>query len=131
MESHLEDFLIENWDRTELGERYELIKDKHDELVSQQYKTGIGKIDILAREKETGRYVIVELKKGQTSDDTIGQLARYMGWIEEHESNGQPTRGIIIASQYDNRLYYAAKKLKDVELYLYKVDFKLNPFKLS
>lgn len=128
MESQLEDFLIENWDRTELGQRYDLIKDEHDELVSQQYKTGIGKIDILAREKETGRYVVLELKKDQTSDDTIGQLARYMGWIEEHESNGKPTKGIIITARYDERLYYAAKKLKDVELYLYKVDFKLAPF---
>jgi len=128
MESQLEDFLIENWDLTALGQRYDLIKDEHDELVSQQYKTDIGRIDILAKEKETGRYVILELKKGQTSDDTIGQIARYMGWIEEHRSNGEPTKGVIIAARYDDRLYYAAKKLKDVELYLYKVDFKLAPF---
>jgi len=128
MESQLEDFLIENWDRTALGQHYDLIKDEHDELVSQQYKTGIGKIDILAKEKETGRYVVLELKKDQTSDDTIGQIARYMGWIEEHKSNGEPTKGVIIAARYDDRLYYAAKKLKDVELYLYKVDFKLAPF---
>ncbi len=128
MESQLEDFLIENWDKTQLGNDYELIEE-NGELVSQQYKTSIGKIDILAQEKKTGRYVIIELKKNQTSDDTIGQLARYMGWIEESKSNGKLTKGIIIAGRYDDRLYYAAKKIPDVQMYLYKVDFKLNDFR--
>lgn len=98
-------------------------------MVSQQYKTAIGKIDILARDKESGKYVIIELKRNQTSDDTIGQLTRYMGWIEEHKSNGVLTKGIIIAGKYDERLYYAIKKVQDVEVYLYKVDFKLEYFK--
>jgi hypothetical protein len=30
--------------------------------------------------------------------------------------------------QYDNRLHYALKKVKDVEVYLYRVDFKLQEF---
>jgi hypothetical protein len=51
-----------------------------------------------------------------------------MGWIEEHKSNGQPTKGIIITGKYDERLYYAAKKISDVQLYVYKVDFKLGKF---
>jgi len=52
-----------------------------------------------------------------------------MGWIEEHKSGGVPTKGIIIAGKYDERLYYAIKKVQDVEVYLYKVDFKLDKFK--
>ncbi len=128
MESQLEDFLIENWDKTELGEKYDLINEDG-ELVSQQYKTDIGRIDILAQDKKTKRLVVIELKKNQTSDDTVGQLTRYMGWLEEHKTNGQPAKGIIIAAQYDDRLYYALKKIKDVEVYLYRVDFKLEAFK--
>lgn len=127
LESHLEDFIIENWDITELGKRYDLIY-KDEELVSQQYPTGIGKIDILAIDKKTKRYVIIELKKNQTSDDTIGQLTRYMGWIEEHFSNSKPTIGIIIAGKFDERLKYAIKKVPDTEVYIYKVDFKLTKF---
>jgi len=110
-----------------LGEKYELIEE--DGHFSQQFPTGIGKIDILAKDKETKQYVVIELKKGQTSDDTVGQLTRYMGWLEEHKTGGKLTLGIIIAAQYDKRLYYALKKLKDVEVYLYKVDFKLQEFK--
>ncbi len=98
-------------------------------LNRQQYKTGIGKIDIIAKEKSSGRYVVIELKRNQTSDDTIGQLTRYMGWIEEHKSNGQPTKGIIIVGKYDEKLYYPAKKISDVQIYIYKVDFKLEKFK--
>jgi hypothetical protein len=127
MESQLEDFLIENWDKTELGKKYDLIEEKG-ELISQQYRTEIGIIDILAEDKKSGQLVVIELKKNQTSDDTVGQLTRYMGWLEEHKTDGKLTRGIIIAAQYDNRLHYALKKVKDVEVYLYRVDFKLQEF---
>jgi RecB family endonuclease NucS len=127
MESQLEDFLIENWDKTELGKKYDLIEEKG-ELISQQYRTEIGIIDILAQVKNSTQLVVIELKKNQTSDDTVGQLTRYMGWLEEHKTNGELTKGIIIAAQYDNRLHYALKKVKDVEVYLYRVDFKLEEF---
>ncbi|OGD90781.1 hypothetical protein A3D81_00780 [Candidatus Curtissbacteria bacterium RIFCSPHIGHO2_02_FULL_40_17] len=128
MESQLEDFIIENWDKTEFGNKYDLIEE-NGELVSQQYRTDIGIIDILAKDKKTDQYVVIELKKNQTSDDTVGQLTRYMGWLEEKKTSGKPTKGIIIAGHYDERLYFALKKLKDVEVYLYQVDFKLNEFK--
>ena len=128
MESQLEDFLIENWERTELGKKFNLIEEEGME-VSQQYPTGVGRIDILAQDKKTKQLVVIELKKNQTSDDTVGQLARYMGWLEEHKTGSKPTKGIIIAAQYDQRLYYALRIMKDVEVYLYRVDFKLEEFK--
>jgi len=34
-------------------------------------------------------------------------LTRYVGWLEQHKTNGRLTKGIIIAAQYDNRLHYA------------------------
>ena len=80
--------MIENWDKTELGKKYELYTEDG-ELKSQQYKTDIGIIDILAKDKNSDQLVVIELKKNQTSDDTIGQLARYMGWLEEHKTGGK------------------------------------------
>jgi restriction system protein len=109
------------------GSKDELIEEE-DEMVSQQYPTGIGKIDILVRDKATAQYVVIELKKNQTSDDTIGQLTRYMGWLEEHKTQGKATKGIIIASAYDQKLRYALRKVQDVDVYTYQVDFKLKPF---
>jgi hypothetical protein len=128
LEEELENFLIRNWDHTELGRRYDLIEE-NGEMVSQQYPTAMGPIDILVQDKKTQQYVVIELKRDQTSDQTVGQLARYMGWLEENKTKGNPTKGIIIAGKYDSRLYYALKKLKDAEVYLYQVDFKLNEFK--
>jgi len=126
MEKQLEDFIILNWNKTDLGKKYDLIIEEG-ELISQQYRTDIGPIDILARDKETGSHVVIELKKNQTSDDTIGQLARYMGWIGEAKKD-QNVRGVIIAGSYDKKLDYALKVMKGVEVYLYEVDFKLKEF---
>lgn len=127
MESQLEDFIIQNWDESELGKKYELIYDDGD-LKSQQYLTDIGKIDILAKDKDDGSYVVIELKRNQTSDDTVGQVMRYMGWVKDNLDNGD-VKGIIIAGKYDEKLNYAQKMIKNIEVFLYEVNFKLNEYK--
>lgn len=128
MEKELENFIIKNWDKTELGNKYDLIEEAG-ELVSQQYVTEIGKIDILVKDKATGEYVVIELKRDQTSDDTIGQLTRYMGWIGEKKSPKKKVKGLIIAGGYDDKLYYALKMVENVEVYIYKISFKLEEYK--
>ena len=128
MEQQLEDFIIENWEGTEFGKKYDLIYEDGD-LKSQQYRTDIGRIDILARDKNNQSYVVIELKRNQTSDDTVGQITRYMGWIEE-KLGDENVKGIIVAGKYDEKLYYAQKRLKDIEVFLYEVNFKLNEYKL-
>lgn len=125
LEKHLEDFLLRNWESTDLGKKFELIEEEGD-IVSPQYRTDVGNIDLLVRDKETKQFVVIELKKGQTSDDTIGQLARYMGWVKEHLKSSNDVRGIIIAGTEDKRLKYAAKALPNCELLLYKVSFSLE-----
>ena len=78
------------------------------------------------RDKRTGQYVVIELKKNQTSDTTVGQVSRYMGWLK---AQGKPTKGIIIASACERNLSYSLKVVPDVEVYTYQVDFKLKEFK--
>ncbi len=124
MEKELENFLIKNWEHTSLGEDLNLIEE--DDKFSQQYPTDIGKIDILATDRETGQYVVIELKKDKTSDVVVGQIARYMGWVQKHKAKGAPVRGIIIVSEPDTRLSYALTQLSNVELFLYKIDFTLS-----
>ncbi|KKP77550.1 MAG: GTPase subunit of restriction endonuclease-like protein [candidate division WS6 bacterium GW2011_GWF1_35_23] len=123
MEKQLEDFLIQNWDKTDLGKELDLIVEEG-VLVSQQYRTDIGPIDILTRDRKNGNYVVVELKKNQTSDDTVGQLARYMGWVKEKLVDND-VRGIIIAGGFDKRLNYAVKMFPQIQIYTYLIDFKL------
>ena len=124
LEKQLEDFIIDNWDRTELGKKYSLLVEEG-EVISRQFKTDVSSIDILAKDKKTNSYVVIELKKNQTSDDTVGQVARYMGWIKEKKGDNN-VRGIIIASELDEKLQYALKVVPNVEVFLYKVDFQLT-----
>jgi len=128
MEKHLEDFLIENWENTDFGKKYELINDDEGEVVSQQYHTDVGSIDILVKDKSKGNYVVIELKRNQTSDDTVGQVLRYMGWVSQKFGDNN-VRGLIIAGQYDKKLDYALKTIKNVDVILYEIDFKFKDFK--
>jgi len=52
-----------------------------------------------------------------------------MRWIEEKFKSN--VKGIIIAGKYDEKLYYAQTRLKDVEVFLYEVNFKLNEYENS
>ena len=127
MEKQLEDFIIENWNKTEFGKKYDLIEEEG-ELISQQFKTDIGFIDILAKDKKTKNYVVIELKKNQTSDDTIGQLLRYMGWIKKNKKD-DGVKGIIVAGQFDTKLDHAKSMIPNSEVFLYEVNFKLKEYK--
>jgi hypothetical protein len=124
MEKQLEDFIIDNWNSSELGKTLDLIFEEG-ELVSQQYRTEIGPIDILAREKGSGTYVVIELKRNQTSDDTVGQVLRYMGWVAENLSDPN-VKGIIIAGKYDKKLHYAQSLTPNIDVFLYEVNFSLK-----
>tara|TARA_B110000483_G_scaffold77580_1_gene96656 strand:+ start:114 stop:1043 length:930 start_codon:yes stop_codon:yes gene_type:complete len=128
MESQLEDFIINNWQNTELGKKYDLIYENGD-LISKQYRTDIGIIDILAKDKKNKNHVVIELKRNQTSDDTFGQLTRYMGWVKRHLKDDN-VKGIIIAGKYDKKLDYALEYAPfDTEVFIYNVSFTLNEFK--
>jgi hypothetical protein len=129
MEKQLEDFIIENWQNSELGEKYELLfEDGH--LVSQQYRTAIGPIDILAKDRSHGNYVVIELKRNQTSDDTVGQITRYMGWVREHLRD-KNVHGLIIAGKFDEKLHYAQSMIPEIDVYLYEVQFSLREHRRS
>ena len=90
------------------------------EFIGRQYETTVGPIDILARDKKTGEYVVIELKKGRSADKVFGQLSRYMGWVKKNLAKGEPVRGVIVGSSIDDKLI-AARHAHDtaVELVTY------------
>ena len=124
LESQLEQFLIENWESTPLSKNLELIY-ADGELTSQQFRTDIGRIDLLVKDKKTGSHVVIELKRNQSSDDTVGQVLRYMGWVKEKMSD-QNVRGLIVAGKYDEKLDYARKMVSGLEVFIYEVQFSLK-----
>lgn len=125
MEKHLEDFLVENWAQTELGRDFDIYVED-DELVGQQYQTDTGPIDVLAISKDKRRLLVVELKKGRPSDAVVGQILRYMGYVnEELCEEGQTVVGAIIALDDSPRLRRALSMTPSIAFYRYQVSFKL------
>jgi restriction system protein len=125
MESHLEEFLIQNWGQTELGKQYD-IYEVDGERVGQQYQTDTGPMDILAISKDKKRLLVVELKKGRASDAVVGQTMRYMGYVGEVLAEaGQTVQGVIIAHDDDPKIRRALSVVPHIAFYRYQVIFKL------
>ena len=125
MESHLEEFLIQNWAQTELGKQYD-IYEVDGERVGQQYQTDTGPMDILAISKDKKRLLVVELKKGRASDAVVGQTMRYMGYVAEVLAEpGQTVQGVIIAHDDDVKIRRALSVVPHIAFYRYLVTFKL------
>ena len=125
LEKHLEDFLVKNWRKTDLGKKYDIFEE-NGELVGQQYQTDTGAIDILAVSKDKKTILVIELKRGRTSDVVVGQIQRYMGYVKEELSEPtQKVRGMIIGLDADIRLKRALSVCSDIDFYRYQIDFKL------
>ena len=135
LEKHLEDFLVENWAHTTLNNdlQLDILKDEETgETIGQQYKLENGKrIDILCKNKKTDGFTVIELKRGGTSTDVVGQIKMYMGWLKKNFANGKPVDGIIIAQEYNEDIKYALFDEKDIQLLTFRIGFELNKEKLD
>lgn len=125
LEQHLEDFLIQNWSNTDLSLNYDIYAD--DENFGKQFPTDTGRIDILAISKDKKQLLVIELKRGRVSDVVVGQIQRYMGFVQEElAEQGQSVRGLIIGLDDDIRIKRALSVTKNIEYYRYSVSFKLT-----
>ena len=125
LEKHLEDFLVQNWAQTELGQDYDIYKEDG-EPFGKQYPTDTGPLDILAVSKDKKRLLVVELKKGRASDAVVGQTLRYMGFVQDElAEEGQTVHGAIIAHEDDQRIRRALSMTPNIVFYRYQVSFKL------
>lgn len=126
MEKHLEDFLVRNWEQTDLGKGYNIFEEDG-VCIGQQYETDNGTIDILAISKDKKTLLVVEIKKGRAKDVVVGQILRYMGFVkEELAEEGQTVKGAIIALEDDQNLRRTIAMAQDIEFYRYQISFKLT-----
>ena len=127
IETKLEEYIVQHWSEVDFGARLQLYMEDG-EAVGQQYDTGeIGRIDLLCENLDSRDFVIIELKKGRPSDEVIGQLARYMGWVQERLAQGRQVRGIVLAPDFDAKLRYAARAIPGVQLLRYQTRFEIHP----
>lgn len=125
MEKHLEEFLVANWAQTDLGRDYDIFEEDG-ELKGQQYLTDTGPLDILAVAKDGSHLLVVELKRGRASDVVVGQILRYMGYVQDQVATPQQVvRGAIIALEDDQRIRRALSMTPSISFYRYQVSFKL------
>lgn len=125
MESHLRDYLAQNLKHIQgLPAQLELFTDESG-IPGVEYRTGVGFIDILARDMG-GAFYVLELKVSRGSDAAIGQIMRYMGWIRDNLSKGHPVFGVVVTSGASEKLKYAASEHSGIFLREYELSFSLR-----
>lgn len=125
LERDLEQYLIRDLNQIEDGLRLYSSKG----ISGQQFNTEVGRLDILAVDKNDD-FVVIELKAGTANYTAIGQILGYTGWIKQNLSKGKKVRGIIIADDFDKRVKYASMDLTNITLKKYEVSFKIKDVKI-
>ena len=127
LERHLHDFLRDNWDQTELGKEWMLIEEDG-EIVGYEYDTHkVGVIDLLAKHRTAPKWLVVELKRGHTSDKALGQALRYRGWVKRHLAEpNESVEAVVVGHQADQKLLYALDDVPGVRALTYSVTFSLE-----
>ncbi len=99
---------------------------KDEDITGIEFPVGGRFIDILAVD-ERNDFIVVELKVSRGYDRVIGQLLRYMAWIEKNlADSGQLVKGIIVAREISEDLLLATSKVADVELFEYELSVNLR-----
>lgn len=126
LEKQLQTFLLDNWARTQIGQEWDLLATLENPEAGNQYRCPAGVIDLLAKHKTDPRWLVIELKKGRTSDAAVGQALRYMGWVKSDLAQGEEVEGLIIAHEGDKKLEYAASMVPQLSFMRYEVNFSLH-----
>lgn len=71
-------------------------------------------------------FVVFELKLSRGADKAMGQISRYMGWIKRNLATDKKVGGVIVAREVDEKLKYAASIVPDINLFAYKLHFKIR-----
>ena len=121
LERDLEQYIIRDLSQIEDG--LKLYSEKG--ISGQQFNTEVGRIDILAKDKNND-FVVIELKAGTANYSVIGQILGYISWIRKNLAKGKRVRGIIIADDFDKRVKYASLELTNITLKRYEVSFKIK-----
>ena len=124
MEQHLEEFIAANWNRIGFGAPLRLYQAEGQ--TGRQFPAGRWSIDFLAVDANNGDFIVIELKRGRSSDAVAGQVLAYMSWVRENIcTEGQKVRGMVIAKEVDDRLRYALMG-QPVSIKTYEVNFQLR-----
>ncbi|MBX3058011.1 MAG: DUF91 domain-containing protein [Anaerolineae bacterium] len=121
-ERDLKHFLAKNL--TLIEPRLRLFEDEG--ITGLEFPAGGRFIDILAVDA-LNNFVVIELKVSKGYDRVMGQLLRYMAWIEQNQAEpNQQVRGIIIAREISADLQLACSRVTGVSLFEYELSVTLR-----
>lgn len=126
LEKYLEDYLVRNWEKTELARNYAIYAE-NGQPVGQQFQTSTGPIDILAVSHDRQKLLVITMKRGRASDVAVGQTLRLIGYVQEQIAEpGQSVEGVIITRDDDSKLRWAVAAVPFLTLFRYEVNFRLE-----
>ncbi len=121
-ENDLKNFLVDNLHVI----RPSLTVYRDGDISGVEFPVGSRRVDILAVEDKKD-FIVIELKVSKGYDRAIGQLLRYMAWIDQNLAEpDQKVKGMIIARNISDDLRLATSRIQDVELYEYELSISLN-----
>jgi len=120
-EEFIQKIIEENFDEI-IGNKLGLeLYEEDPESSGSQYQTSVGRIDFLTKDRGTGDFVVIELKRGKATDSALSQVLRYMGWVKENLAKEKNVRGLILAEGIDDKLKFAIKFVPNVKVLTYKI----------
>lgn len=127
LERHLHDYMFDNWGMLDLSQDWDIYNREGEPEAGYEFRTPIGRIDLLTRHKREPRWLVIELKREKSSDAVVGQVLRYMGWVAKHlAEEGEEVEGLIVATEGDPQLHYALSAIAAVSFKSYEVEFRLK-----
>jgi hypothetical protein len=126
LEEYLENFIVKNWNGIDFGEYLSLYIDDEG-TPAQQYPTSEGFIDLLAKDSDEN-FVVIELKKGRSNQQVVGQILSYVGWVKNNLADkNKKVRGIIVAADGNKALLDAVSTVNDfISVKYYRVKFNFE-----
>ncbi len=112
--------LLKHWEQTPWGEHYDIIQD---EFPVDGGRTS-RRIDILARHRVTGGWLVLELKRAEATPDAVLQTASYLLALAQRDDfdHGR-LDGVLIAERFPQ----SVRKLADDEgIDLYQIGWPLS-----
>ncbi len=86
----------------------EVYRNESGRLVGASYVSGVGDIDLLARDAN-GDLVVVMISRQGEGEELIAQVLERIGWVRKHiGEGGEQVRGIVLCEEAPEGLSYAA-----------------------
>jgi Endonuclease NucS len=119
-ERELQNYLHKNIDKLNFNGRKLSLYPNGFEFAAHE----VGYIDLLCID-DLGNFCIIETKVDRISDKVIGQISRYMGWVDTHlNKHKKKVYGLVIGLNHNIKLKYAAKLNENIFVFEYKLGFK-------